>query len=362
MGHLVGILTDSDPRCYGIEEVHLWSHRRLLEAVPDQPWLRKHNPPALELSLPPQICWQYRDLPKEAKRLDCNVLLNTDAGSVCRFFPSVVMSRDMLSYEPGEMQRYSFGRARLRLEILRWVQNRSMRNANGVIFLTKYASSVIQKHTGPLPFTVVIPHGVGQAFKCVGELRNDQQFVAPPRRLLYVSNAAPYKHQWHVVRAIAELRNHGHNVVLELVGGGSGDAKRRLENEVQRSDPRTEFVTCRGFVPAQELPTILRQADIFIFASSCENMPNTLVEAMASGLPIACSNRGPMPEVLGDGGLFFDPEDSASIAQAVRRLLENPALRSHYAKKARELAGRYSWERCGSETWEFLKATTNRFA
>jgi glycosyltransferase involved in cell wall biosynthesis len=97
-----------------------------------------------------------------------------------------------------------------------------------------------------------------------------------------------------------------------------------------------------------------------VFASSCENMPNTLVEGMASGLPIACSNRGPMPEILQDGGVYFNPESANSIAAAIEELLVNDDRRTSIARRARELAAQYSWQRCAEETWEFLRATSAR--
>jgi glycosyltransferase involved in cell wall biosynthesis len=84
-------------------------------------------------------------------------------------------------------------------------------------------------------------------------------------------------------------------------------------------------------------------------------MPNTLVEAMAAGLPIACSNRGPMPEVLGDAGAFFDPENVQSIVDSVEQLLRDPNLRNACAARAEILARQYSWARCGAETWAFLR-------
>ena len=68
------------------------------------------------------------------------------------------------------------------------------------------------------------------------------------------------------------------------------------------------------------MPEYLSKSNIFIFASSCENMPITLIEGMASGLPIACSDRGPMPEVLQDGGVYFNPEDCKSIVFAIEKL------------------------------------------
>jgi len=123
------------------------------------------------------------------------------------------------------------------------------------------------------------------------------------------------------------------------------------------SDPDGEFVTQKGFVPQDELASYLSDADIFVFASSCENMPNTLVEAMAAGLPIACSSRGPMPEILDDGGVYFDPENPNSISSALQILIDNAELRKNVASRAKVLSAKYSWERCARETWSFLVDT-----
>ena len=106
-----------------------------------------------------------------------------------------------------------------------------------------------------------------------------------------------------------------------------------------------------------EIPAYLADADIFIFASSCENMPNTLVEAMASGLPIACSDRGPMPEILKDAGVYFDPENPESISTAVFELVKSHELRNKLANSAYQLSTQYSWARCASETWRYLSDT-----
>jgi glycosyltransferase involved in cell wall biosynthesis len=354
-GHLLGILKDGDPLEHGISEVHLWSYRALLDSLPDRPWLIKHNPPALEQSLLQQVWWQFWHLPREARRVGCTIMLNTDAGSVCRFRPAVTMSRDMLSYEPGEIRRFGFSRSRVRLVLLRVVQSQSMRFADGVIFLTEYAATVIQRTTGKLRRTTVIPHGVGKAF-------SERNVEAPwpadggkPIRCVYVSNASMYKHQWVVVEAIGHLRSRGHNLELTLAGGGSGRAMRRLEREIARSDAQGKFVKCLGFVQPDVLPGVLAGANLFVFASSCENMPNTLVEAMAVGLPIACSDRGPMPEVLRDGGVYFDPENAVSIAEAIEALIRDADLRTSKAARAKHLAAQYSWARCARETWSFLK-------
>ena len=85
-----------------------------------------------------------------------------------------------------------------------------------------------------------------------------------------------------------------------------GKALKDLNKQISKSDPKKSFVKQIEFVNHDLLPGLLSNSHICIFASSCENMPNSLVEGMASGLPIACSDRGPMPEILKkDGGLYL---------------------------------------------------------
>jgi glycosyltransferase involved in cell wall biosynthesis len=353
--HLIGILGSSDPSAHGIEEVHVWSYSSLLDSLPQRSWLIKHNPPDLERGLGHQVWWQYRSLPVEARQRGCEILLNTDAGTVCPFRPAVVMSRDMVSYEPGIMGRYGLTRAGLRIFLLKYVQAYSMRRADGVVFLTKYAADVIRRVTGPLPRISIIPHGVGDDFRCQSAQREWTSEKAV--RCLYVSHIALFKNQWVLVKAMGILRSEGLDVSLVLAGDGGGRARKLVEEELARTDPRGEFVRCLGQVEHRDISSLMADADLFVFPSACENMPNTLVEAMASGLPIACSNRGPMPEVLQDGGVYFDPDDADSMADAIRAIISDNALRARIMARAKDLSAAYSWERCGKETWEFLRAT-----
>ena len=166
-----------------------------------------------------------------------------------------------------------------------------------------------------------------------------------------------YKHQWVVVEAISKLRKRGQNLTLSLVGGGAGPAQKLLQNAIEASDSQGKFVEQLDFLPHDALPELLANADLFVFASSCENMPVTLVEAMAVGLPIACSDRGPMPEVLADAGVYFNPEDSSAIAASIEKIIQSPELRSTIAQRAKTLSQQYNWKRCANETWAFIVET-----
>ncbi|MEI6268888.1 MAG: glycosyltransferase family 1 protein [Methylococcaceae bacterium] len=355
--HLIGLISECDPVKHGIKEIHVWSFQALLDQLPNYPWLIKHNPLALEQSLFKQLIWQATKFDGEVKSEGCDILFTTDASTVCRFKPMVVLSQDMLSYEPGVMRYFGYSLARLRLLIILALQNRAFRRAAGVIFLTRYAGKIIQQSCGLLPEIAYIPHGVDAAFKQSQALTSWPVADERPIRCIYVSNAEMYKHQWVVVKAIAMLRNRGHNLTLSLVGGGNGPAQHLLQDAITDFDPEGIFVKQLAFLPHNELPRLLAEADLFVFASSCENMPVTLVEAMAVGLPIACSNRGPMPEVLADGGVYFNPEDADSIAGAIAQIIQSPALRLAIAQRAQSLAGQYNWKRCADETFAFIAQT-----
>jgi glycosyltransferase involved in cell wall biosynthesis len=355
--HLIGILMECDLAQHGIQAIHVWSFRSLLDQLPDYPWLIKHNPIALEHSHFQQLIWQATALAGEIQSAGCDILFSTDASTFCRFKPMVVLSQDMLSYEPGVMRCFGYGFARLRLLAILALQNMAFRRSAGVIFLTRYAANVIQQSCGLLPAITYIPHGVDAVFKQSQAENSWPEGDERPVACIYVSNAEMYKHQWVVVDAISRLRKRGHNLTLSLVGGGKGPAQQLLHDMITDLDPERIFVTQLEFLPHASLPELLGQADLFVFASGCENMPVTLVEAMAVGLPIACSNRGPMPEVLADGGVYFNPEDADSIAAAIEQIIQSPALRIAIAERAKALSQQYNWKRCADETFAFVEET-----
>ena len=352
--HMVGLISELDAESHGINKIHVWSHKNLLDEIPDKPWLVKHNPKFLEKNIFMQLIWQRFLFKKELKQNKCMLVFNTTASSIGTFKPNVTLSQDMLPFEPGEMERYKFGLGRLRLFFLKILYVRALRFSSAVIFLTHYASHMIQKVTGPIKNSEIIPHGVNDSFRNIKIQREWKKGSIKEIKCVYISSTAPYKHQWNVVRAIKLLREKDYPLTLTLVGGGSGFAQKRLEDEIKLSDPNGTFVTQYSFIHIDNIPMVLSESDLFVFASSCENMPVTLIEGMASGLPIACSDRGPMPEVLGDGGVYFNPEEPVSIADAIKRLIEDEELRLRGIKISKQISNKYLWKMNSKKTFNFL--------
>ncbi len=354
--HLIGVLSSLDPDVYKISKVHVWSYSALLDELPNRSWLVKHPTRALEGSLLMQLWWQATQLSSELKRLSCQILFTTDASTLCHYSPQVILSQDLLSYEPGIMATFGWSQKRLRLILIRWLQNAAFRRAAGVIFLTNYASQLIQKNCGYVKKSSVIPHGVNGRF-FASNAKDIINSADSKIHCIYVSNTAPYKYQWKVIEAISLLRNKGLNIHLDLVGGGSGPAQNKTLSQMKATDPEHRFIRQLPFIQPEQLVEHLHSADIFIYASASEAFGITLLEGMAMGLPIAASCKSSIPETLQDGGLYFDPDHPEQIADAVEKLFMNTELRQKLQERAIQLASRYSWDRCTKETWTYIVDT-----
>lgn len=362
LAHLLGVLDIADPSAHRIREIHVWGSRKLLGILPDHPWLIKHNPPAYEKSIPALLLWQATRLAGEIREAGCQILFAVDGITLCRFRPMVTLNHSLLPFEDRIMPLYGQSKERWRLRVLAAIQKRVFRFADSVIFLTHYAQELVQRHTGRLADTVVIAHGVGNAFKRPDPPVGRDFAPGRPIRCLYVSPLFEYKFNWKLVAPIAELRAQGLDITLDLVGGvGRARAQTLLDREVAIHDPDRKFVRIHAFLPHDEIVRRVAQTDIFLFASGCETFGIALLEAMAAGVPIACSNRSSLPETLRDGGEYFDPEDAASIVGAIARLVQNPARRQELACRAWDIARQYSWATCATQTWQFVARCHDRF-
>jgi alpha-1,3-rhamnosyl/mannosyltransferase len=109
-----------------------------------------------------------------------------------------------------------------------------------------------------------------------------------------------------------------------------------------------------GYIPQTDYAPLLAAASLFVFPSKFEGFGIPVLEAMGSGVPVACSDLPVLREVAGDSAVFFNPDESRAIAGALQQLINQKDLRQDLVAKGLERAQKFSWEKCAQETWEYI--------
>lgn len=355
--HLVELLRVANPETHNFSKIRVWGGQGTLDRLPTFEWLAKEWHPWLDRSIAYRALWKRMVFPRIGPTA-CDILFVPGGLYAGNFNPRVAMSQNMLPFEWGEMRRYGVSYELIRNWLLRRGQIRDFESADGLIFLTQYAADHIVPYLSRSGrITATIPHGIDPVFLRAPRQQKElnQCSLERPFSLLYVSIVDVYKHQWNVIEAVGRMRRKGVPVELILVGPSYGPALRRMLATAKRVDKDGEFIRYVGEKSKTELVQMYHAADMFVFASSCENLPNIMIEAMAAGLPIVSSDRGPMPEVLGDAGDYFDPESVDSVERAVWQLSQDSARRAELSRRAFIKGKEFSWRRCADETFEFLR-------
>ncbi len=348
--HIVELLRHAEPESHGFDRVVIWGGKAL-EVIDDRPWLEKHTVITDQDSYLRRMTWATRNLQRAFRSAGCDLLFCPAGSFSSRRVPYVSMSQNMLLYDDAERRRFPWGWNRLRYNLLRIAQRRSFRCSAGNIFISRYA---FERISDRYPFVrekpnAIIYHGVSNRFSAPSMCQRGE---SESLRLLYVSRINYYKHQWNVVAAVNNLNRRGQRIELRLVGDEMPALRSRLANSLAGAVDGSVVVT--GHIPYEQIEQEYLAADAFVFASTCENMPNILVEAMCAGLPIACSSYGPMPEILADSGIYFDPLSIESIESALAQLSSDGRRRQELSQRSVQRAALFSWKRTASETFAFL--------
>ena len=302
--------------------------------------------------------WERVALPASLRRGGAQVLF-CPGGVVATRVPAgcrlVTMFRNMIPFDPSLMRRMPWGWQRLRNLILRRVILRSLARADLSIFVSDHARALIER-LARIPNPVTIPHGVGDAFRTVGRPLPRPNEAPADEYLLYVSRFDIYKHHREVVQAFSDLPAPSRDRLRLVFLGETNMPEAAPVAELVHRLGLDDRVLVPGAVPYSSLPAWYQHATLIVFASSCENCPNILLEALGAGRPVLSSDVMPMPEYGGPGLVYFSPTDPKTLTDALRSILESPATAKRVATAARDRSGRYEWSRTAAETWGHVLA------
>jgi glycosyltransferase involved in cell wall biosynthesis len=166
---------------------------------------------------------------------------------------------------------------------------------------------------------------------------------------LYVATLHPHKNHERLLRAYAR-RSRVERLVLAGIPGLHAKAVKTLIEELDLEDS----VRLTGWIPNEQLYRLYEQAFAYINPSTFEGFGMPVLEALAAGIPTACSDIPALREIAGEAALFFDPLDEDAIAEALDRIAGDEHLRGALALAGPLRARSFTWERTARDTLETL--------
>lgn len=224
--------------------------------------------------------------------------------------------------------------------------------AGHIIIVSEYArQELLSEARYPAEYIHVIHHGVDEQFlshTADGRQQVRDQYMRPgdTALVLHVGHCAARKNVETALRAVGRLRQRGVAVRFVQVGGVFTPGQRRLVEELKIGAGVTQI----SYIPNAQLPALYAAADVFIFPSFYEGFGIPLIEAMACGAPVVCSDSALFREVCGDAALFADPRNPDAFAERIANVLSDPALARDLCQRGRERAHCFTWERTVQQT------------
>jgi len=153
--------------------------------------------------------------------------------------------------------------------------------------------------------------------------------------ILFVGSLFPYKNIKTLLKAFLDIKNSiPHSLVI--IG------KKEVSTEPLQEDERIWYL---DYVGTEKITKFYSYADILVHPSLVEGFGMTILEAMACGTPVIASNRGSLPEVVGDGGILFDPTDSRVLDEIILTVINSENLRKELIEKGLRRVKKFSWDR-----------------
>jgi glycosyltransferase involved in cell wall biosynthesis len=325
-------------------EYFVFINRETSDAViPDSPNFKVLRQPIRAVIRPGRLLWEQLALPLSVARLNLDVMLNPGfTAPLAAPCPQVTVFHDLQHKRHPEFFRW------FDLPFWRFFLFWSAQISRLLLAVSETTARDLRRfYRIPESRIRVTPLGVDEDLFGISALRRPEPF------LLCVSTLHPHKNLEALLRSFAEIRRLRPELRLVMPGlhGFASDSLHALRDSLGLRDA----VDFPGWIPRADLLDLFARAWALVYPSLFEGFGLPIVEAMAAGVPVACSGIEPMRSISGDAALHFDPSRPASITAAILRLLDDDRLRARLAAAGPRRAAEFSWRRTASLTLQALE-------
>lgn len=309
---------------------------------------------------PPRVLWEQAYLPFAARKIKLDVLHSPSyTWPVLSDVPGVVTIHDML------YAAYPMYVAQPKLAFWRILVPWSAGKCRRIITVSENSKRDILRYLRvPTEKVVVTPEALDRRFQNVmadsHRIRSLKAKYGLERPyILNVGGCAAHKNAAVLIRALARVRSMAETEHLSLVIAGRDNGAREYLRSLAESLGLRSAVIFTGYVSEEDLPDLYCGATLYASPSYFEGFGLTILEAMASGTPVMVSDRGSLPEVVGEAALVVDPDRQEDIVAGLRRLACDSELRDELVQKARKRLACYSWRQATRLTLKAYQETAD---
>ena len=307
-------------------------------------------------------------LPRIIKQDNIDILFSsTGFGTFRSRCPEVILIRNPVYFNLEFQKKYEqLGRSLRRTKFRRWYSIRSMKNADVVLFPTKAMENMVKQHTDledrptramhyGFDFDKFFRHS-SDTFpwkERIQKWKNEGNKI-----LLNISTYAVHKNFETLIEALGILKAHGEK--FKLLTSTSRDKttdKAEYDNlkDIAKSTGVLEDWHELGYVPYEDLQQVYKSSDIYVFPSFTESFGHSLVEAMASGLPVIAADMPVNREVCEPAGLYFPTFDNEMFAEILQKALNNTQLLEEQGALSLRRAEHFSWKEYSHQMLKIFK-------
>jgi glycosyltransferase involved in cell wall biosynthesis len=289
-----------------------------------------------------RLVWEQTELPMEAQALGLDCMLNPGfTAPIVTACPNVTVFHDLQHKRHPEYFRWFDLPA---WQFFLWASAR--RSCVLIADSEPTKADLMHYYSISGQRIRVVPLGVEEEFFRIADQRTTLEPI-----LLCASTLHPHKNLERLVRAFTQFRQRRPEFKL-VITGVRGFHTEALEQLVSNVDA----IELTGWITRNALYDLFRRAYAFLYPSTFEGFGLPVVEAMAAGIPLGCSDIEPLRTITGDAAIRFNLEDTDAIACAMEHLVSDTALRDRLTEAGRKRARQFTWEACGRGTLDAIYA------